>query len=167
MNIWKRMKTAVMVCAVAITAIGLLDAVPVDAQTVQTNTYAGTTLGNVNGRVVATNLATGVTCTNNAMVGVKYSSALAVQLNLLGLGLGATNSCLVTLQESNDSSNWLAFATMALTGSASTNASCISNFTVNAGASIRVSTVASTGTGAGGAGTNLNVEVWVNSKPNL
>ena len=131
--------------------IGMLFAAPVFAQ-----------LGAAP-RVVATNMATGVVSTNNALL---TSTALpeggAVQLNLLGLGAGATNSAEVLLQKSVDNTYWSDDAKIQLTGSGATTVSCISNITASAIQYWRVRTVTST---ANGTGTNLNVEVWFSRPP--
>ena len=110
-------------------------------------------------RVVAQNMATGAITTNNVLIADHGNkNGLSVQLNLLGLGAGATNSCTVLLQKSNDNSNWVNADTLLLTGTGATSATCISNVTASAVRYWRVRSVTST---ANGTGTNLNVEVWV------
>ena len=118
-------------------------------------------LGNP-GRIVATNMATGVAYTNaTVMTSAGLPDGGAVQLNLLALGAGATNSCEVQLQKSVDGTYWTDDAKVQLTGTGATAAKCISNISASAIAYWRIYSVTSL---ANGTGTNLNVEVWF-SKP--
>ncbi len=118
-------------------------------------------LGNP-GRLAATNMATGVAWTNNTgLTSAGLPDGGAVQLNLLALGAGATNSCAVLIQKSVDGAYWTDDVTLQLTGTGATATKCISNISASAIAHWRIYSITST---ANGTGTNLNVEVWF-SKP--
>jgi len=135
------------------------------ASTVDTNNYGNVApLAPGVGRLLATNVASGGTVTNNTQFAILFSSTISAQLNLLGLGTGATNTCTATFQVSDDNANWQTIGTMTLTGTGTLTTSVVSNFAAGGAAFARLSTVTST---ANGTGTNLNVEVWVNTKPGL
>jgi hypothetical protein len=114
--------------------------------------------------LAATNMATGVAVTNAATFNMRSSNYVAFQLNLNALGLGATNKCDVTLQNSVDGSNWQSWATMTLTGTSNVTAMCVSNFQSYGIPLGRVQKITST---ANGTGTNLNMELWMYGKSGI
>lgn len=140
------MKNIIKLLVTVVVMLVVFSAAPVHAQ-----------LG-VPGRMAATNLVTGTVVTNGmALTTTGLPFGGAVQVNLLGLGAGATNTCTVALQKSVDGLVWTTADTITLTGLGASTAMCISNIAASPIRNWRVFTVSST---ANGAGTNLNVEVW-------